>query len=197
MGKETEEKPVYKYGDRDLTDSELWLALKEGDKKALEILFIRHHDDLLQYAIRMCGKRVLAEDSLQELFIKIWNGRNNLRLVDGVKTYLWASLRNSIISELRKNNRRKNILSKSRSEIVSNIKLSSEDLIIEKEIDDQARKQLNKALNDLSSRQREVLFLKFYSGLNYDEIEQVMSISYQTARNYVYEALIELKKMLT
>lgn len=195
MGKETQK--ACSYCDEGAADSELWLNLIDGDKKALEKLFTRHYDDLLQYAVRMCENRELAEDSIQELFIKIWGERSLLTPVEGVKTYLWKALRNSIISKLRKRTRRKNILRKAGSEIVPGVKLNIEDLIIEHEIDCQTRRQLKRALDSLSARQREVLYLKFYSGLNYQEIEQVMAINYQTARNYVYEGLRTLKRILT
>ncbi|MFP3345370.1 sigma-70 family RNA polymerase sigma factor, partial [Halomonas sp. SIMBA_159] len=56
---------------------------------------------------------------------------------------------------------------------------------------------LKEAINQLTPKEREVLYLKFYEGMNYEEIEQIMSVSYQTSRNYVYRALQSLKAILT
>jgi len=58
------------------------------------------------------------------------------------------------------------------------------------------RAQLEQALDTLSDRRREALYLRFYHGLRYREIADVMNIQHQSARNYVSEALIHLRTML-
>jgi RNA polymerase sigma factor (sigma-70 family) len=179
-----------------LSDSEVWRELKKGDKKALEILVRRHYEDLSRYAVKFCDNKKLTEDSVQDLFLMLWRDRKDLDDVEAVKTYLWRALRNGIISKLRKVKRRKKILRRKNAELQSEVKLNVEELIIEQEIDVQTREELEKALNRLSSRQREALYLKFYDGMNYEEIETIMSVSYQTARNYIHEALSSLKSTL-
>ncbi|MDR8391862.1 sigma-70 family RNA polymerase sigma factor [Aliifodinibius sp. S!AR15-10] len=179
-----------------LSDPEVWRELKKGDKKALEILVRRHYEDLSRYAIKFCDNKKLAEDSVQDLFLMLWRNRKDLDDVEAVKTYLWRALRNGIISKLRKVKRRKKILRRENAELQPEVKLNVEELIIEQEIDVQTREELEKALNQLSSRQREALYLKFYDGMNYEEIETIMSVSYQTVRNYIHEALSSLKSTL-
>lgn len=180
----------------DFTDSEIWEKVISGDKKALEMLYFRHYDDLYKYALKMCGNPELTEDSIHDLFLKIWKRRKKLSEVSGVKTYLCKSLRNSIISKLRKTNRRIKILNRSKDEVKPKVKLNVEELIIEHEVNRQTMKKLSEAIDKLTPSQREVLYLKFYHGMNYDEIEEIMSINYQVARNYMYKALKLLRNIL-
>lgn len=180
-----------------ISDEEMWVALKEGDKNALEQLFCRYYEDLFQYALKMSGHPEMAEDCIQDLFLEIWRRRNHLSEVKGVKTYLWTALRRSLIIELRNKKKNRRLADKRRLEPISAMKLNAEELIIKKELDIQIKKQLAHAMDQLSARHREVLYLKFYEGMSYDEIEQIVSISCQTARNYVSEAFKVLKVFMT
>lgn len=181
---------------QDVSDTDLWQQAINGDKRAFEILYFRHYNDLYKYAIKMSGNPELTEDSIHDLFLRIWKRRDEMGIVTGVKTYLWKSLRNSIISKLRKKNRRLRILNSSKDDVKPPVALSVEELIIEHEINRQTKKELSDALNRLTPKHREVIYLKFYHGMTYDEIEEIMSISYQTARNYIYKALKFLKTVL-
>lgn len=53
------------------------------------------------------------------------------------------------------------------------------------------------ALAQLSNRQKEIIYLKFYQELNYDEVSEIMNINYQAARNLLYQSIKSLKKLLT
>jgi len=52
-----------------------------------------------------------------------------------------------------------------------------------------------RALNKLPPRQKEIIYLKIYKGLNYEEISEVMSINYQVVRNLLCQALKTFKKL--
>ena len=180
------------------SDEEIWLALKDGDRTALEILFRRHYEGLFQYGLKMCGRRAVTEDCIQDLFHKIWRHRNNLsEEVKGVKTYLWTALRRRLVTKLKNNRRYRKRVDNGRSKIYPAMKLSPEELIVKNEMAISKSKKLTHALDQLSPRQHEVLYLKFYEGMSYDEIEQIISISYQTARNHICEALKVLRVFMT
>jgi RNA polymerase sigma factor (sigma-70 family) len=76
------------------------------------------------------------------------------------------------------------------------MQFSAEELIIHREHRHLQAGALKQALNQLSGKRREIMYLKYYDGLRYEEIQQVMGISYQTARNYVYEGLETLRELL-
>jgi RNA polymerase sigma factor (sigma-70 family) len=53
------------------------------------------------------------------------------------------------------------------------------------------------ALAQLSNRQKEIIYLKFYQELNYEEVSEIMNINYQAARNLLYQSIKSIKKLLT
>ena len=73
--------------------------------------------------------------------------------------------------------------------------LSAEEFIIQDEKKREQTEKLQSVIQDLSVRQKEVLYLKFYEGMSYHEIEQILGVSQHTARNYLYLALQNLRKL--
>lgn len=179
----------------DLDDRELWQTLKAGHKQALEFLFNRHYADLFRYAFRFCGNRQMAEDHIQGLFLKIWDRRNHLSNVISVKTYLWTALRRSIIASRQKEEKEREAFLNSAHQSAT-LNFSIEDVIIRKEGQKETLQLLHKAINNLNGRQKEILYLKYFEGLGYDEIEQITGLHYQTIRNYVCESIKILKESL-
>jgi len=72
---------------------------------------------------------------------------------------------------------------------------SIEEIMINDSLSEQKRQALKKAIGKLNANQREILYLKFYNNLSYQEISEILNISYQTVRNYMSQALKALKKM--
>ena len=193
MAKEIQ--PDYNIDYETLTDSEVWEAILAADRTAFGVLFSRYYDDLYHYAVKFSGRPDMAEDHIQKLFLKIWRRRDSLEEVRGVKTYLWSALRRSMIDTFRKERAEKKYLDKLRTES-TRMRYTAEELLIHGEANAMRSKELKKAIDQLNSRQREILYLKFYDGMSYEEIEQIMSVSYQTSRNYVWQALQSLKEIL-
>jgi RNA polymerase sigma factor (sigma-70 family) len=52
------------------------------------------------------------------------------------------------------------------------------------------------ALGRLSNRQKEIIYLKYYQNLSYEEVSEIMNINYQVARNLLYQAIKSLKSLL-
>lgn len=179
-----------------LSDSEAWKGFLDGDCAAFHYLFRTYYDDLYHYAVKFSGESAVAEDHIQKLFLKLWRRRDQLGEVDGVKTYLWTALRRSLIDTFRKIKTEKKYIDKL-GHNQGKMQFTAEELIIRDEVDTMQSRELREAMDQLTPKEREVLYLKFYEGMSYEEIEQIMSVSYQTSRNYVYRALQSLKKILT
>lgn len=188
------------YRDED-SDEKVWEELKKGSIGALKTLFLRHHIHLYNYAMKLSGDRFMAEDCVHDLFYRIWERRDHLSDVQSVKGYLWISLRRALLKTMNSNSSEvltDDILQHINPDIEqqgdSGIYFSPEEFIIRSEEKSEHSVALARALNHLPSRQREAIYLKFFNGMGYDEMEQVMSVSYQTARNYVYDGVQSLKK---
>src|SRR5690625_2114955 len=85
------------------SEMQLWKRLREGDRIAFEEIFRRYYQDLYRFAVNFCGSSQLAEDQIQELFLKIWQRRESLADdVQAIRPYLWISLRRELIDEKRR-----------------------------------------------------------------------------------------------
>jgi RNA polymerase sigma-70 factor (ECF subfamily) len=68
--------------------------------------------------------------------------------------------------------------------------------LIHQQESDEKKQRVIKALEGLSHRQKEIIYLKYYQNLSYEEVSEIMNINYQVARNLLYQAIKSLKNML-
>lgn len=85
-----------------LPDEELCLLLKEGNEKALQEIILRYWEPLYKMAAHTLEDLALCEDIVQELFIRIWNGRENLNLTWSLKAYLFACVRYEVYRQIKR-----------------------------------------------------------------------------------------------
>lgn len=175
-----------------LADKIVWQELRDDNIKALKTLFLRHHNHLYNYGVKLSRDRFLVEDCIHNLFFRIWERRQYLSSVKSVRSYLWVSFRRDLIRLM--GSKDYEVLTDSITDYSPGIRFNSEELIIQREREIECGIALEKALNQLPDRQKEAIFLKFFNGMGYDEIQQIMSINYQTARNYVSGGVEALKK---
>ena len=184
---------MYNQDANSLPDRTLWLELRNGNKRALRTLFLRHHDPLYQYGLAVCSQKPMVEDCLQELFYQLWDDRESLSQVKKVKGYLWICFRRRLMNRLKGRGRK--LQPYANMAEWTKKQQSAEETIISREQQTTNHEALNQAVDLLTIREREVLYLKFYEGMTYSEIEQVLGISYQTARNYVHRAISRLREV--
>jgi RNA polymerase sigma-70 factor (ECF subfamily) len=174
------------------TDKILWDAMRAGDKSALETIYRSHVDSLYRYGLKIAQDPGLTEDAIQDLFIKLWNRRESLGPTDNIKNYLFTSLRRTIYRS-----RKSRSVSTDPQELKAQETAETfEDFLISEEISAENAQKLKKALLEISERQREVIYLRYYQNMDYDEICDVMGITYQGARNMLFKAVKNLKKHL-
>lgn len=159
-----------------------------GRRKVLD-LYKQYFYDLFNYGMKISGDKEITADSIQDLFLDLYRKRN-LDEVKIIKPYLFKCLRNIIIDSLKKN--RPLVSMDEQADQINS--LSSEDLIIRRELDHQTSRRLKQAFDNLSVRQKEIVYLRFYNGLSYAEIADVIGITNQSVRNHFSLALKHLRK---
>ncbi|MEM9918725.1 MAG: sigma-70 family RNA polymerase sigma factor [Bacteroidota bacterium] len=177
-----------------MTDAQLWQALKKGDKSALERMYKEHAEALLSYGYRFAKNEQVAEDCVQELFVDLWNKREKLGNNDHIAKYLFVALRRRIIREIEQ--QRKRSISDEPQEYHFQAEMAIDEILANAELSAEQAAKLRHSLESLSKRQREVIYLKYYTDLDYEGISEVMGVSYQSARNLVSTALKALRKHL-
>ncbi len=173
------------------TDIELWNAAAQGSQQALGELFRRYYDLLFQYGRKICPDAELLEDSIQDLFTEIWQKGTNSS-VQSVKAYLLQALKFKLYKAFR-DQKRMHSIDDAANEL---FELSHENFMVATEEDKEKMKRLLDAINDLPARQKEIIYLKIYKGLSYEEVSQVMEINYQVVRNLLCQALKSFRKLL-
>jgi len=176
-----------------VTKIEAWERFVEGDEAAFKQLFKTHYQSMYGYALKLCGKPALVKDCIQELFRNIWERRDELDHIESPNVYLFVSLRRKVIKRLKAKRKKERDPENAPQD---EIQFGREDLIIRDEVKFQKKKELQQALNQLSKRQKEVVYLHFYNGMSYGEIEQILSINRQSVRNHMYRAMETLRTLL-
>lgn len=177
-----------------MSDIVLWKRLKEGEKSALEQIYRTYAAQLLKYGGKFTRNDQLVEDCVQDLFIELWRNREGLSMTDSIQPYLLLSLRRKIIRQLDKS--KKMVSDTEPTDTDFEAEISIDHVLIEEEISSERAAQLKAAMNNLSKRQKEVIYLKYITGLDYEDISDIMSLNYQSARNLVSSALRALKKQM-
>lgn len=176
----------------DVDEVLLWKSFCNGEREAFSKLFRIHYGSLLDYGIRLVSDEETAKDGIQKLFLKLWNNRNSIGIPDSVKAYLIVSYRRILLrrKEQKLNRYRRN---KEYLDSFFDVTFSKEELIVQNEIIAQKKDELVKGINQLSSRQKETLFLKYYHGLTNKEIAEVLDINRQSVKNNLYRAFKNIK----
>ncbi len=173
-------------------DITLWNAFKKGDSGSFELIFRKYYGPLLQYGCKLTRDEELLEDCIQELFTELWQNKSQTD-VFSVKAYLFKALKYKLFRALQKK-----YAYRSAAEPADLLfELSHETFIVSREETEERKEKVIKALDQLTSRQKEIIYLKFYQGLGYDEVSEIMNINYQVARNLLYQSIKSLKKILT
>ena len=173
-------------------DTELFASIRDGDKKALSVLFLRYYDFLKHYGLRISPSPALVEECIQELFIYIFEAYGRLGDVKQVKAYLFSSFRRRMIEKLAMERKQKEV--NRELPTLTNIQFSAEDLRVQEKSQEYIQQALVQALNELPWRQKEAIYLRYYNGLRTKEIAEIMGVANQTILNTLYQALKKIRK---
>ncbi|CAG5008876.1 hypothetical protein DYBT9275_04376 [Dyadobacter sp. CECT 9275] len=170
----------------------MWVSFKAGDERALRSLMELYLPKMYNYGSKFSNDREFIKDCIQDVFIGMWQYRENLALPDSPKAYLLTALRRKMFSS------RSRITLTSldpKSDMLFSTEQSAEDTLIERESIAGQNKLVAHLLGRLPERQREVIYLKFYQGLDRHETAAVMGISDQSVSNLFQKALNALKSL--
>ena len=175
-----------------MTDSQLWKEFIQGSKLAFESIYRQNFKNLYSYGYRICQNEMLVEDCIQNLFIELWKNKSGLGDTDSIGRYLSVSLRRKIIKELKKSSAKE--VSRELSETDLGGQDSFEAKLVMAEGDSEKARKMQKAFEVLSSREKEAIYLKYFDGMDYEDIGDIMGINYQSIRNLVSRAIKKLQK---
>ena len=177
-----------------LEDIELWRKFKRGDNEALSLIYSINTPKLYRYGLKLTSNHSIVEDAIQDLFSDMVRNRKNLGDTDHIQFYLIKSFKRRLKREL--SNEKRYNLDFEDKDYSFGITYSIEQSIILEEGSNQKINLLRNALNDLTPRQKEAIYLKYTQDLEYEQIAEIMEIGIEGSRNLIYRAVKTLKDSL-
>ncbi|SDL33353.1 RNA polymerase sigma factor, sigma-70 family [Catalinimonas alkaloidigena] len=178
------------------SDEDLWQHLREGDESSLSHLYHRYRDPLYHYALKITGDAEMALNGLQNLFVQLWQSRQKLSEARSVKAYLFISLRRLLLQDMQRD--RRYVLQMDQwASLRTDLVFSPEEIVILDERSQLKKEYVAQLLNNLTPRQREIVYLKYYESLSLQEIADTLDINYQSVINHLNRAFLKLKGSAT
>jgi len=159
-------------------------------------LYVFYYKRLYNYGRKFTDDLIALEDALQEALLAIWTGRQRLPQVDKPHTYLLSTFRYILFKKLRRDHKVVRLSSVEAAE-TGDPEFGIDQLLIRRDIESALRHRLQQALQTLTSRQREAIFLRFYEGLSYEEVAAIMGISVKATYKLMSRSLLQLKETLS
>lgn len=173
-------------------DRVLWQDFLAGEVRAFERLMSDNFRLLFRYGSKFSKDREMVKDSIQDLFLILWEKRANLNPDAAVKPYLMASLRRLMHRQVASRAWVGGEVLQDEDDFFE-IEFSVEETYIANEATAVRTRQLQQMLNALPRRQKEVVYLKFFQELSREQIAEVMAVSPQTVSNMLQIAIRHLK----
>ena len=174
-----------------LSDDQLIAFLKKDDQQAFTEIYNRYAESLAGFAASKLYNLDDARDILHDMFIKLWEGRDQLNVTSTLQSYLFAVIRHRIIDKIRKNITREEYAAM-RQSLADGYEPGVEQQIAEKEL----KQQIQQALNELLPRVKEIYQLSREHNLTNKEIAEKLDLSEQTVKNQLSAALKHLRQSL-
>jgi len=169
----------------------IWRNFKDGSNDAFEKIYNEYIDVLFRYGTKISRNEELVKDCIQQLFLELYTSRKNLSDPANIEFYLLKALKRIIIHR----ETRENLYSGYQDSALSSfeIELDIENRIVTSEREQSKLEFLNKILSSLPSEKKELLFLKFYSGLNNQQIGNLTGIKADTVQKQIIRILKKLQ----
>ena len=169
---------------------EVWIRFRSGDQAAFSEIYEEFIDSLFAYGSKITRDRELVKDCVQDIFVDLQRLQPNLRHPEYIEFYLFKSLKNAILHKAQENKRTNSLPIEEMVGFDLHFQIEQEqDPVSERD----RTEKLKSILQTLDPSKRELLFLKFSTGLNYVEIGQLLGANPDTVKKQVYRTLDHLR----
>lgn len=179
-------------------DQELIRQYIQGSEQALSVLIDRHQQKVFTYIRMLVKDTSLAEDIFQDVFVKVINTLKSGNYNEEGKFLPWVMriAHNLSIDHFRKAKRMPQMQSSSEEFDVFRTIRIADDNVEDKMVKDQILSDVKRLINELPPEQQEVLILRHYQDLSFQEIAELTNVSINTALGRMRYALINLRKIV-
>ncbi len=182
-----------------ILNTELTERIKQGDQKAFELLFKLYHVPLCNYAKIYVKHIDIANEIVQDTFIRIWESKSGLDPNQSLKSYLYRSVHNNCINYFRRKQINSRLTEEYKAEVLQRIEILGHDFNesrFDQLITDELELTIQKSIDNLPEQCREVFILSRYYDLTYQQIAEKLSISINTVKTQISRALEKIRENL-
>ena len=173
------------------SDKQLIRAIKGGDTKSYEKLFERYYDRYFSFACALLHDADAAEDVLQNVFLKLWIGRDRLDENRSIENYLLVSVRNEIFDYMRL---------KYNQTVVRGETPEKEDAsadIEEEMFWSETSDRMDKIIKNMPPQRQRIFMMSRYENMASKDIADALGLSVRTVERHIYLALQDLKQIIS
>lgn len=171
--------------------TDLVRRIREGDKEAFETLFYKYYAMLCVFSNTYVRSIDTSRDVVQDVYIKIWDNRENFHITQSLKAYLYQAVRNQSLNYLEKNSQKLRL----QDDLTRLREIESAEYETELNTEELSEK-IWKLVDQLPERRRTIFILYRKHGLSYKEIGEVMDISRKTVENQMGRSLKFIREQL-
>lgn len=180
-----------------LTDSELISLYANGDEKSLAVLIEKHQNKIFSFIFSKTSDRELSNDIFQDVFIKVINKLKLGAYNDEGKFVSWVMriAHNLIIDHYRSESKMRKVRDTddfSHLDFLTDGALTTENFLIKEQIDSDVIKLIDRLPKD----QQEVIKMRIYDDLSFQEIAEIIDVSINTALGRMRYAILNLRKLI-
>ncbi len=183
---------------RSSDEKNLILQVKKGNILAFEKLFKTYYKNLCLFAEYYVREKTMAEEIVGSFFLKLWEKRKNIEIKDSVKSYFYKSIHNQSLKYLEhlKVMKKYEDYARTMLEMKELLSYSSENHPLANLISREIVQDIEKAVNRLPEKCREVFCLCRFENMSYEDIAGKLNISVNTVRTQMSRALAKLRESL-
>ena len=171
------------------TEKELVKKLKDGDSFAFEVLFYKYRNKVKGFAVKLVPAQIDPEEIVQEVFVKLWLKKEAINPEKDFQSYLFSIAKHLVIDHLKSAVNRKLYFVGEHFQ---------QDLLVEEGLEaplpEDAEEKLQKLIDEIPERRREIFRLSRFEGLSYKQIADRLQISENTVDSQIRNALAFLRK---
>ncbi|MCD0487568.1 RNA polymerase sigma-70 factor [Pedobacter sp. MC2016-14] len=170
--------------DSHFNEADVLKKIISGDRKAFSSLYQQHLSELYNYIYLFTKSRESSEEIVQDIFVKIWEKKENLQYITSFKPYLFKSAKNLLLDEIRRNAVKAKAINALKPDSEDSNERTDEPLIYK-----QHMKIAEEAIAMLPEKRRAIFLMRTREELSLDEIAAKLNISKSVVKKQLYAGI--------
>lgn len=176
-----------------MSDKPLVIRLKRGDIDAFKKLYGKYIHKLIAFTLRTAKSPALAEDVVHDVFVAVWEKRDQIDPEQSFQAYLFTIARNHLLNFIKRETHRKEII----EQMIGNTEPVQSSGTHERVLFNESHRLFREAVEQLPKRRKEVFELCHLDGLTYEEAADQLDITYSTVNTQMVKAREFIREYLT